>query len=523
MRVLFASLFLILAASPLARAADGGLVPWRDWSDAAFEQARTEDRFVLLHLAAVWCHWCHVMEATTYRDAAVLKLIGERFVPVRVDQDSHPALSYRYEHIGWPGTVILDGDGAEVLKRRGYVPPELFLRLHIAIEDPSAIPASGVYPDPAPEGPLAPERRRAVEETVTAMQDARHGGFGDVHRFLQADALELALARGRSAPRWAEMARRTLTGARALIDPAWGGMYQYSDALDWSSPHYEKIMLVQNAALRLYALSYAATGDPADLAAARAVRAYLRDFLRQSSGAFAASADADAGGVEGKAYFALDDAGRRRLGLPRIDANLYARKNGWAVNGLAALYDVTGDPAILAEAVAAVEWATTDRRTPEGGFGHGSARAEDAYLADSLAMAEAFLGLWRSTGDRRWLVETRRTADFILQRFADDAGGFMVQPPPQDARGVFRNPVKQLDENVAAVRLFNLLSHYFAERLYRAAAERGLAFLGGFAETGMFVPGVLLADAELAQEPPHVTSPSIQRSKGAGPGSMLRS
>lgn len=65
MRVLFASLLLTLAASPLARAADGGLVPWRDWSDAAFEQARTEDRFVLLHLAAVRCHWCHVMEATT--------------------------------------------------------------------------------------------------------------------------------------------------------------------------------------------------------------------------------------------------------------------------------------------------------------------------------------------------------------------------------------------------------------------------------------------------------------------------
>jgi hypothetical protein len=262
---------------------------------------------------------------------------------------------------------------------------------------------------------------------------------------------------------------------------------------------------VQNAALRLYALSYAATGDPADLAAASAVRAYLRDFLRQPSGAFAASADADAGGVEGKAYFAMDDAGRRRLGLPRVDANLYARENGWAANGLAALYDVTGDPVILAEAVAAVEWAMTDRRIAEGGFGHGSGRAEDAYLADSLAMAEALLALWRSTGERRWLAETHRTADFILQRFADDAGGFMAQPPPDSARGVFRNPVKQLDENVAAVRLFNLLSHYFAEPRYRAAAERGLAFLGGFAEAGMFVPGVLLADAELAQEPPHVT------------------
>ena len=29
------------------------------------EQARREHRFVILDLEAVWCHWCHVMDATT--------------------------------------------------------------------------------------------------------------------------------------------------------------------------------------------------------------------------------------------------------------------------------------------------------------------------------------------------------------------------------------------------------------------------------------------------------------------------
>lgn len=505
MRRTFVAALLALAASG-ASAADGGLVPWRRWSDAVFEQAKREDRLVLLHMAAVWCHWCHVMEATTYSDPAVLARIAERFIPVRVDQDADPALSYRYEHIGWPGSVILDGDGNEVLKRRGYAPPELFLKLlDIAIEDPSAIAATGLYPDPRPPGPLAAERRKAVEETMLAMYDGKHGGFGEIHRFLQSDALELALARGRGEPRWSAMARLTLANARALIDPVWGGMYQYSDALDWSSPHYEKIVGIQAAALRLYALAYATWRDPADLEAARAVSRFLREFLRSPEGAYWASADADAGAAEGKAYFALDDAGRRRLGLPRIDRNLYAREQGWAATGLAALHDVDGDGAALAEAVAAVEWAIANRRTPTGAFGHGSTAEADAYLADNLAIAEAFLALWRSTGERRWLSEARATTEVILARFADaEAGGFMAQRPPADARGAFRNPVKQFEENVAAVRLLNLLAHYFAEPRYREAAERGLAFLAGFAEEGMFVPGALLADAELAQEPPHI-------------------
>ena len=43
-------------------------VEWRDWSDQAFAAARVQKRLVLLDLGAVWCHWCHVMEETTYRD-----------------------------------------------------------------------------------------------------------------------------------------------------------------------------------------------------------------------------------------------------------------------------------------------------------------------------------------------------------------------------------------------------------------------------------------------------------------------
>ena len=46
----------------------GTAIAWQDWSDAAFARARSEGRLVLLDLGAVWCHWCHVMDATTYRD-----------------------------------------------------------------------------------------------------------------------------------------------------------------------------------------------------------------------------------------------------------------------------------------------------------------------------------------------------------------------------------------------------------------------------------------------------------------------
>ncbi len=44
------------------------------WSQDVFAQAKAEHRFVLLDLEAVWCHWCHVMDVTTYRNPKVIAL-----------------------------------------------------------------------------------------------------------------------------------------------------------------------------------------------------------------------------------------------------------------------------------------------------------------------------------------------------------------------------------------------------------------------------------------------------------------
>ena len=57
---------------------------------AAFEQAKREKKFILLDLEAVWCHWCHVMDETTYKTPEVIALIQSKYIPVRVDQDSRP-------------------------------------------------------------------------------------------------------------------------------------------------------------------------------------------------------------------------------------------------------------------------------------------------------------------------------------------------------------------------------------------------------------------------------------------------
>jgi uncharacterized protein YyaL (SSP411 family) len=242
--------FLVLVLVLLAGTARAETtLPWQKWSPALFDRAAQENKHILLHMAAVWCHWCHVMEGTTYRDPAIQKAILDKFIPVRVDQDADPELSYRYENWGWPATIMLDKDGNEIFKRRGYIPPELFAKLLAAvIEDPSALPSYTMGSvDPNAVG-LSAERRTKTETLLLKTYDRQHGGFGEAQRFVHGDTLEWALERSRNLQRnadpevWRDVASRTLGGARRIIDPVWGGMFQYSDKVDWSGPHYEKLL-----------------------------------------------------------------------------------------------------------------------------------------------------------------------------------------------------------------------------------------------------------------------------------------
>ena len=109
-------------------------------------------------------------------------------------------------------------------------------------------------------------------------------------------------------------------------------------------------------------------------------------------------------GEHGDVFYAKSDAERRAGPQPPIDRNSYARENGWAIASLAALYDVTGDNALLDAATKAFDWVLANRRAPNGGFGHARAADDDTHLGDTLAMAEAAMALYRSTAERRYLA-----------------------------------------------------------------------------------------------------------------------
>jgi uncharacterized protein len=509
-RAALAAIALVSAASP-SQAAEP--LTWRGWGADLFQQKPDDQRLVILDLEAVWCHWCHVMEQTTYQDAKVTSLLKSNFITVRVDQDANPDLSNRYGDWGWPATIIFGPKGEELIKRRGYLDPqEMAVLLEAVIKDPTPGPSvseeAAAVPSDSPA--LTKDQRTELTRLSNEAFDKKFGGWGDGQKFIDVDAMDYLLARASKGDAAAsDSARKTFDAALHIIDREWGGIYQYSDQPDWLSPHYEKIMWYQANGLRQFSAAFTLWKDAKYRAAADNIYRYLTTKLANADGGFYTSQDADVNAkLPGKTFYAMTSADRDKLGrAPRIDTHIYARENGWAISGIVAYANATGNAAPLAVAEKAAQFTTASRKRSLGGFSHGDSDRGGPYLGDTLAMGQAMLDLYAATGNRTWLDEAEAAGDFIAKNFIDSKGGFLTTATPEGSVGAFLNPAKAIDEQSAATRFANALHRYLGAAAYRTLAEHGMRYLASkdlLDRSGM-LPGVLLADADISTVPTHIT------------------
>ena len=493
-------------AASRARATERAFT-WSAWSPDAFERARREGKYLLLDGAAEWCHWCHVMDETTYLDPEIARILRERVVTVRIDVDEHPDLAERYGDWGWPATVIFSPDGREIGKYRGYLPPEELLSIltdleSLAKDTPAEAEARGPAEVPAPVEALGWAAGSAVLQ-LDSYYDPEQGGWGRRQKSALGAAIEADLRRGAHGD--TEATKRgifSLKQQRALLDPVWGGVYQYSSASTWDKPHYEKLMSYQAANLEAYARGYAATRDPAFLADARGIARYLGTFLSTPEGAFLPSQDADAGAhdraalfVDGDVYYRLSDVERRKLGIPRVDSHVYAHENGLAIAALATLYEVSRDPAPLARARRAADLILTQLVSAEGNVKRTGSTAR--YLADTASFGRACSRLAEVTGEASYREAAVKIAAAMERDFADPkTGGYFAKSLDPSAIGVFARRSRPFDPNVAAVRFLAALSRVTGDTAHRDRGRRAVA--AALTPRSLIERGRMLGEALLA-------------------------
>jgi uncharacterized protein YyaL (SSP411 family) len=505
------SLYSTLMSEPA-----GGNVNWQEWSEAAFDRARAEHKPVLLGISAVWCHWCHVMDRTTYADDGIARIINERFVPVRVDNDLRPDINRRFNQGGWPTTAFLTADG-DLIAGATYLPADQMRRVLDQVAEAYARDPDGLRRRAAAQrARRTPGLPAAHGETLgwhvvnhardvaLAEFDAEQGGFGREPKFPQPETLRLLageFARTRELT-CAEALALTLEnmGERGMYDQVEGGFYRYSTDREWKTPHFEK-MCEDNAALVSIYVEGARLLDRPDLAdKARHALGWVERVLTDPAGGFRGSQDAD------EEYYAIPDPRERAARTaPYIDPRIYTEwSSAMAVTHLQAAAALPA-PDLAGRGLQALDRLLAEGLTPAGAAVRVLGAAEPGFAADQAGAIFALTIAHRHTGRAPYLDAARRIAEWSLANLHDAAEGTFADRPPGSGEGALATRQAPAEDNAAFARAFIALADETGEKRHLDTARGALAaFLGGYRRLGLFASGLACATASLLSEPADV-------------------
>ncbi|MFT5686348.1 MAG: hypothetical protein ACI8RZ_007304, partial [Myxococcota bacterium] len=479
---------LALQRSPYLLQHADNPVDWHPWGDAAFAEAVRRDVPVFLSIGYAACHWCHVMEHESFSDATTAALMNARFVNIKVDREERPDVDAFFMEVllkmngeaGWPASIWLTPDGRP-FQGGTYYPP--FFRYGVpafshalkGVSDSwkhsreySLKRAGELCAELAPPEAGPPPELAVVERGLAAIlesADDRYGGWGYGAKFPMVPRLLFLL----ETPGEESTACLTLVLAAldrgGIHDHIGGGFHRYAVDMEWTVPHFEK-MLYDNALLAaLYLKAWAHLGDRRLMTVGCETLEYILDDLRGEDGLIASSRDADDPGGEGAFYtWTMDElteavgraavpfaagwsvtnggnfegrsvlnrtgapdllsAVRRRLlayrsarPAPAID---YKRVVAWNAQSVAALAlggRLLGEVRYTDIAVSILDVLLAARR--DGAMLRVVGGDALGVLDDYVALAEAALALHEATGEPRWLLALAELGGEIVERFWD--------------------------------------------------------------------------------------------------------
>jgi thioredoxin-related protein len=115
--------------------------------DEGLAKAQKEKKHVMVHFYATWCGWCKRMDAYTFSDPKVRKVLNEDFVSVRVNGQSGDKVKVDGKDIpesrvagsygvrAYPITWFLKPSGERIAPKSGYCGADEFLYILNWVKD----------------------------------------------------------------------------------------------------------------------------------------------------------------------------------------------------------------------------------------------------------------------------------------------------------------------------------------------------------------------------------------------------
>src|SRR6266478_6170365 len=104
-------LFLLQSAICNLQSAIGQEVEWRQDYNAARREASEKGKPLVIDFGTENCFYCKKLDSTTFRDPAVVGLMNERFIPLKIDANREAPLAEALHVERYPTIVLAGPDG----------------------------------------------------------------------------------------------------------------------------------------------------------------------------------------------------------------------------------------------------------------------------------------------------------------------------------------------------------------------------------------------------------------------------
>ncbi len=463
--------------------------------------AKKEKKLVLLDIYAKWCHWCNVMENTTYRNKAVIKLINKYYIPVRVDADQRPDINKKYNQGGLPSTVILTPDG-EIVYGTIYVPPEDMVKL---LNQFAKMSEEDIQ--------LFVERNKMLRESyikkferITAKKeikkgfvefafkvlerkfDRNYGGFKGAPKFPIEELPYFLMLYSIFNKPVKDFLEKTLYGYSKLIDRVEGGIFRYATKHDWTAPHYEKLLKDQAELSIMYFNSYSYLENRNFLKFANMLIRFMENKLYdKKTGYFYSSQGADIVDehgtllMTGEEFFNLSEEERKRvvksLGYsPNIDKSVYFSTNALAGKAFLYSYMYNGNHKHLKVGKRVIDNILQDGFTEKGV--KYSKNTDKFYLNTQVYTLESLLVLYQITSESEYLKKIKELIEILDRYYFSEKIGLYTD---MEEVGLSLKRISFLDDivslNVRLARVLYGLALLENETEYKEKADKIISSL----------------------------------------------